>query len=131
MRLLYVEDDPMSRQIMEMLLRRGLGYEDVVIFEDSTDFTTRFAALNPPPQLIFLDIHMEPLDGFEMLNILRGHPNAKDCTIVALTASVMNEEVHALKRAGFDGAIAKPIKQNVFPNLMQQIINGESVWFIS
>jgi CheY-like chemotaxis protein len=131
MRLLYVEDDPMSRQILQMILTRGMGYQDVIVFEDSTDFEARFAALSPPPRIIFLDIHMEPLSGFEMLDILRTHPNATGATIIALTASVMNEEIHALRRAGFDGAIAKPIKQTIFPALLQQIINGESVWFIS
>lgn len=131
MRLLYVEDDPMSRQVMEILLKRGMGYEDVIIFEDSTDFEVKFTELDPAPEIIFLDIHMEPLSGFEMLNILRSHPQANDATIIALTASVMNEEVHALKRAGFDGAIAKPIKQQVFPDLLNRIINGDSVWFIS
>lgn len=131
MRLLYVEDDPMSREVMHMLLTYGMGYEDVILFEDSTDFEARFAALDPPPNLIFLDIHMEPITGFEMLKILRAHPNATDATIIALTASVMNEEVHALRRAGFDGAIAKPIKQNVFPNLVKQIVDGDSVWYIS
>lgn len=131
MRLLYVEDDDFSRQILKMLLTRGMGYDDVIVFEDSTDFEDRYASLDPPPDLIFLDIHMDPIDGFEMLNILRQKESGQAATIIALTASVMNEEIHALKRAGFDGAIAKPIKQKVFPDLLQRILNGDSVWYIS
>jgi CheY-like chemotaxis protein len=127
---LYVEDDMMSRQIMLMMLKRGLGYEHVTIFEDSTDFLSKLKALDPPPNIIFLDIHMEPDDGFTMLKQLRAEEAFKETKVFALTASVMNEEVNMLKTSGFNGAIAKPIQQSVFPQLMKRIMAGENVWHI-
>ena len=131
MRILYVEDDMLSRQILELILTRALGFEDVVVFEDSTDFAARYDDLEPAPDLIFLDIHMEPWDGFEVLDYIRSTDSGQQATIIALTASVMNEEIVALKRAGFDGAIAKPIRQEVFPALLQRIIQGDVVWYVS
>ena len=50
--------------------------------------------------------------------------------VVALTASVMSEEVARLKRRGFDGAIAKPLNVEAFPDLIARIMEGESVWYI-
>jgi CheY-like chemotaxis protein len=127
---LYVEDEAMSRMVMEILMVRGLGYDNLYIFENSEQFIERIAALPQTPQFFFLDIHVQPHSGFEMLAMLRQHPDFWNARVIALTASVMNEEVDLLKRSGFDGAIAKPIDQIVFPDLLNQILDGEEVWNI-
>src|SRR5687768_2584523 len=126
---LYVEDDALSREIMEMLLG-ALGYTELVIFEDSHDFVTRLDKLDIVQNVIFLDIHIKPHDGFEMLKMLRHHPRLGGQKIIALTASVMNEEVIRLQQAGFDGAISKPLDFDEFPSLLEQILNGERIWHI-
>jgi len=126
--ILYVEDDPQSRIIMQVLLVEALGLENVTIFEDSADFLSRAHALNPKPDLIFLDIHVRPHTGFEMLAMLRGDDVFQDTPVLALTASVMNEEVIKLRTSGFNGVIAKPIDQDLFPQMMQRVLNGEEIW---
>ena len=128
--VLYFEDEPMSRMVMEMLLKRGLGFDDVTIYADSADFENRVASLKSTPDIVFLDIHIEPYSGFEMLNMLRQNPRFNQSRIIALTASVMNEEVQMLQDAGFDGAIAKPLDQTVFPQLLERILEGEDIWSI-
>ena len=128
---LYVEDEPFSRKIMEMIILRGLRYERIHLLENSEQFSQRLEELTPRPNVIFLDIHMKPLNGFQMLEVLRRHPDYRDKRIIALTASVMNEEVELLKQAGFDGAIAKPIDQSSFPMLLNQILSGQPVWNIA
>ena len=128
---LYVEDEPFSRKVMEMIILRGLHYEKLHLLENSEGFCERIEELMPRPNIIFLDIHMKPLNGFQMLELLRQHPDYRDKRIIALTASVMNEEVELLKQAGFDGAIAKPIDQGSFPVLLNQILSGQAVWNIA
>jgi CheY-like chemotaxis protein len=128
--ILYVEDDPMSREVMQILLVDLMGYSDVTILEDSTDFLTKVEALKTPPKVIFLDIHMQPVNGFDMLKLLRAHERYRTTTVVALTASVMNEEVNLLRNAGFDSCIAKPIDQRAFPEVLTRILNGERFWRI-
>jgi len=83
------------------------------------------------PNIILLDIHVAPHDGFEMLKMLRQNDQFARAKIIALTASVMNEEVEQLREAGFDGAIAKPLSIQTFPDLIQRVITGETVWHIS
>ena len=129
-RSVYFEDDMLSREVMHVCLTRGLGYQDVTIFEDSDDFERRLAELPARPDVIFLDIHMEPIDGFAMLRAIRQDKTCCDTKVIALTASVMNEEVKLLKEAGFDGVIAKPLDFDTFPSVMQRILNGEQVWHI-
>ena len=128
--ILYVEDEPMSRRVMEMLMKDTLGFSNLVIFEDSTDFVERLQELNPAPELILLDIHMTPHTGFEMLSMLREITQFQETPVVALTASVMNEEVQKLKAAGFDGCISKPIDLDEFPKALELVMQGEKIWRI-
>lgn len=129
--VLYVEDDSRSRRVMEMTLKREMGLSNVILFEDSTDFVPNVRTLTPKPDVIFLDIHVKPYDGFEMLHFLRGMPEYNGTPIVALTASVMNEEVQRLREAGFHSIIGKPVDLDTFPDLLQRILDGESVWHIN
>lgn len=126
--ILYVEDDPQSRIIMEVLLVEAMGLQNVTMFSESSDFLKRVHALNPKPDLIFLDIHVRPHTGFEMLAMLRDDPAFRETPVLALTASVMNEEVVKLRTSGFSGVIAKPIDQDLFPQLMQRVLDGEELW---
>lgn len=61
------------------------------------------ASLESPPDLIFLDIHVQPINGFEMLVLIRQNPAFVNVPVVALTASVMGEEVKRLREYGFTG----------------------------
>lgn len=128
--ILYVEDDAKSRQVMQLLLVRRMKLPDVTIFEDSTQFLERLQALDPAPGLIFLDIHVTPYSGFEMLAMIRQVEVLKAVPVVALTASVMNEEVQLLRSAGFTGCLAKPIDLETFPQTITQILAGEVLWRI-
>jgi CheY-like chemotaxis protein len=128
--VLYVEDDPQSRKLMHMLLKGRMGLTNINIFEDSTDFLARYQALQSKPDIIFLDIHMKPYDGFEMLEMLRKLDPDSKVPVIALTASVMNEEVHRLRTGGFNGCLAKPIDLTTFPDTLYRIISGEFIWRI-
>jgi CheY-like chemotaxis protein len=128
--ILYVEDDAMSRTIMQLLLVEVMRLEHVTIFADSYNFAERAAALVPTPDIVLLDIHVAPHSGFEMLVMLRALEAYQGARIVALTASVMNEEVQRLREAGFDGVIAKPIDQDTFPDLLARLYRGERLWRI-
>ena len=126
--VLYVEDDPRSRRVIELLLIREMHLEHVTILEDSSDFEQRVHALTPKPEVILLDIHVKPHSGFEMLKMLREMNDFGQVPIVALTASVMNEEVQKLKEVGFHSVISKPVDVDIFPSLLQRIAGGESIW---
>jgi len=128
--VLYVEDDANSRDVMRMILKMSMRLPTVTFFDNSQDFLNRLLAITPRPDIIFLDIHVKPITGFEMLTIIREQALFADVPVVALTASVMNEEIHKLRSAGFDGCISKPIDMEQFPEQMQRILNGEMIWRI-
>lgn len=129
--VLYVEDDPLSRKIVQLLLVNQMRLPHLHIFEDSTDFISNMRKLDPPPNLILLDIHMKPYTGFEMLEMLRKEAPYRNVPVVALTASVMNEEIRQLEQAGFDGCLGKPINLQSFPDAINRIWKGEKVWRVT
>ena len=127
---MYVEDDESSQEVMKRLLKR-LGYVDLTIFESSHNFLDRVHALPAAPDVIFLDIQIAPLNGHQMLALLRGDDTFKEAKIIAMTASVMSSEVKELRDAGFDGLIGKPILKRIFPELLEEILEGKAVWYVS
>lgn len=127
--ILYVEDEVRSRRVMQMMAA-SLNLTRLTIFEDSTNFEARLLALDPQPDVIFLDIHLTPIDGFALLKWLRTTERYQRMPIIAMTASVMSEEIHQLRTAGFDGCIAKPIDIDSFPESLRRICAGEQVWRI-
>ncbi len=126
---LYIEDDPMSREVLQFILEDDLGHK-VTIFPDSKDFMTRLEQLPQEPDLIFLDIHVAPHDGFEMLSMLRNSERYQKAHVVAMTASVMNEEIDKLRQAGFDSCLSKPVQFETFPQVLSRLLNGETIWRI-
>jgi CheY-like chemotaxis protein len=126
--LLCVEDDFSNRLVMKLLVEKTLNVKHYAIFEDSADFLSRVRNLPKRPDIILLDIHVSPLNGFQMLQEIRGDSVYFTTKVVALTASVMNEEVERLRKSGFDGAIGKPISLSTFPIAIERIMNGESIW---
>ena len=129
--LVYVEDDENSIFVMKMVVERVMKLPTLYVLQSGADFVQQVKGLGVIPDVFMLDIQMKPYDGVELLAMLRKDPQFKDCKVIALTASVTNEEVSLLKSGGFDGAIAKPLNIEVFPNLIARIINGEQVWYIA
>lgn len=127
---LYVDDDAYSCQVMQLVMRKVMGVERLVMFEDSSNFLRRAQALPQRPDVILLDIHVRPHDGFAMLSMLRSTPEFQNARVIALTASVMSEEIEQLRQHGFDGAIAKPLSVQTFPGLMQRVVAGDAVWHV-
>ena len=129
--LVYVEDDENSIFVMKMVVERVMKLPTLYVLQSRADFIQQVKGLGVVPDIFLLDIQMKPYDGVELLSMLRKDPQFKFSKVIALTASVTNEEVSLLKSGGFDGAIAKPLNIEVFPDLIARIINGEHVWYIA
>jgi two-component system sensor histidine kinase TorS len=128
--LVYVEDDQASIIVMKAIVERVMKLPTLHVLRSSADFLQEVRQLGLTPDLFLFDIQMDPYDGFDLLSILRNDPQYERSKVVALTASVMSEEVTRLKESGFDGAIAKPLDIEVFPDLIARIVGGERVWYI-
>ncbi|MCY1532640.1 Autoinducer 2 sensor kinase/phosphatase LuxQ [compost metagenome] len=71
--------------------------------------------------LVFMDIRMPGIDGFETTRIIRELPDAyyKSMPIIALTASTLHNEHQKFKESGMDGHVLKPFN----PNEIKEVLN--------
>jgi len=82
----------------------------------------------PRLDLILLDIHLPEEDGYKVLTRIREDDHFRDTRIVAITADITSENLARAQTAGFDGFLAKPIDVDQFPDQIQRILEGETIW---
>ncbi|MEP7293109.1 MAG: hybrid sensor histidine kinase/response regulator [Chloroflexota bacterium] len=103
--ILYIEDDPASRSLVERTLRYG-GYR-VLIADCGLDGID--SARREVPDLILTDINLPDMNGREITTMLRGDPRFSTTPIVALTAQTLSEHRELALAAGLTGYMTKPI----------------------
>ncbi|HWH43309.1 MAG TPA: response regulator [Thermoleophilaceae bacterium] len=103
--VLIVDDDPFIRRLIATTLE-DVGSYDLCQASDGEE-ALRVAAENRPA-LIFLDIDMPKLDGVSACRELRGIEEAREATIVMLTAASGDEMQRAAREAGADLFLTKP-----------------------
>ena len=70
--------------------------------------------------LVFMDLHMPNIDGFEACSIIRQtNPNIP---IVALTAAVLKDEVQKALDAGMNSHLAKPLEHVQLKNVLNRYL---------
>ncbi|AYV57936.1 PAS domain S-box protein [Leptospira kmetyi] len=127
LRILIVDDMEKNTELLKLLLSKEghtitsalSGEEAVQIYAEETF------------DLIFMDVQMPGIDGHETARIIRFHEmqeNVQRTPIIALTASVFQEDRDAAKESGMDGFVAKPID---LPELLSEMaavlhLNGVS-----
>ncbi|GJM61460.1 PAS domain S-box protein [Persicobacter diffluens] len=74
------------------------------------------------PDLVLMDIRMPKMDGYEATRIIKGDPDVGHIPVVALTASVMQEDQNKVFEAGCDGLLRKPISADVLMQEMAQYL---------
>lgn len=108
--LLIVDDVPENLGFLCDLLS-GNGY--LVRAANSGSAALRYAALDPAPALILLDVMMPDIDGYEVLKRLREGEATRDIPVIFLTALGDPENVARGLKLGAADYIAKPIQPEV------------------
>ena len=108
MRILIAEDDPVSRRMLEITLKRW-DYE-VVVTENGADALAVLESAETPP-LAILDVMMPGLDGMEVCRRIRRAPTQNPPFIILLTAKDRKENVVAGIEAGANDYLTKPFNR--------------------
>ncbi len=105
-RILIVDDNRDAAETLAMLLSLN-GHEVRLAFEGNSalDVAREFG-----PELVFLDIGMPGMDGYQVARALRADLKVRDSTLVALTGWGQEEDRRQSREAGFDHHLVKPVE---------------------
>ncbi len=105
-RLLVVEDRPESQRLLTSLLTQlgfavrtaDNGLEALDVWQDWR------------PHLIWMDIRMPVMNGYEATRRIKAMPNGQDTVIIAISASVLAEQKALMLASGCDDFVRKPFR---------------------
>jgi CheY-like chemotaxis protein len=117
-RILVVEDNERNLK----LVRDVLQYAGFEVLEARTGERGVELALQCRPDLVLLDLKLPGIDGEQALQQLRDDDRTCRIPVVALTASVMQQDRARVLRAGFDGHLEKPISVRAFPGQVLEFL---------
>ncbi len=120
--ILIVDDVPYNRQLLTAYLEE---FNFQLMEAENGEMAVELARLYHP-DLIFMDIRMPGMNGYEATTILKSEEKTKKIPIIALTASTMHSEVDRLK-ALFDGYLRKPVQKRSLLNEMMRFIPFEHI----
>src|SRR5205085_6062081 len=112
---ILVADDVMENRLLLTKLLGPFGFE----VREAEDGRAALAAWESwRPDLVFLDIQMPELDGYEVARQVRAAEGPRSASvIVALTASAFEHERAAILASGCDEFVAKPFLESTIVEL--------------
>jgi len=120
-KVLLVEDNRINQQVARELLE-GAGLEVVVA---ETGAGAIQALQTEQFNLVFMDIQMPDLDGYQVTRMVRKDPRFKQLPIIAMTAHAMVSDREKCLAAGMNDHLPKPVDPSALYELLCQWITPE------
>jgi len=102
--VMIVDDEPTVRLLLETTMQGG-AYRMLTAGDGEEALAV---ARRYHPTVIFMDVSMPKLDGFETCRQLKNDPTTRDIRIVMLTAKAQAEDRARGAQVGVDAYITKP-----------------------
>ncbi len=126
-RIFIVEDNTMNRVAYQMILKLS----GAVLEFDRWGRDTLYRLKGFEPDLIIMDLMITGgRSGFDIFDEIRKQPEYNAVPIVAISASEPAVALPLCREKGFAGYIVKPIEDELLPDQLIRLINGEQVWYI-
>jgi CheY-like chemotaxis protein len=123
---LLVEDDEVDiknvqrafkkNNINNSLFVAGNGEEALEMLRGESE-----SPVNPPPEVILLDLNMPKMGGLEFLQELRKDPRFKSLSVFVLTTSDVERDMIAAYNFNIAGYILKPLEFDQFMNTIKTL----------
>lgn len=102
--LVFCEDDPTIRRLIGAALRASP--HEIHVVADGTEGLALIERLRPAA--VFTDVAMPGLDGFALLDAIRGHPVLAAIPVILVTASLQRAQSEEGYRRGATAILGKP-----------------------
>lgn len=128
--ILLVEDNPDDVLITKRAFKKGKiknklytvenGIEAVKFLKKEDDYSDA-----PTPALILLDINMPLMNGFQVLEKIKGDPKLRSIPVIMLTTSERDSDIDRAYALGCNSYIVKPVN---FQKFLDVVINAQEYW---
>lgn len=131
-KVILIDDEPLARQLLGSLLK---GHQQFDVVCECADGFDGFKAIQEhQPDMVFLDVQMPRLNGFEMLELLDAPPSVVFCTafdeyaMKAFEAHAVDYLLKPVTKDRFDKAIQKFLQQAGNPATAIKTLADEQVF---
>jgi len=127
MKILIVDDDPVSRAVLGRIIEAAPEHQ----VTEAVDGEAAWTLLDDPARsfdVVFLDLGLPEADGFEVFKRIRGSPLLRSTAVVLCTAA--NDRATVVKAVGLGAKhyIVKPCTPEVVNTKLQQIRDSATPW---
>lgn len=123
-RILIVDDKQINRKLLVQLLN-PLGFE----LQEASNGMEAIAIWNEwEPHLIWMDLRMPVMDGYEAIKQIKATTKGQATAVIALTASVLEEERAVVLSAGCDDFMRKPFRETEIFEMMHKHIGVRYIY---
>ncbi|MGB3536226.1 MAG: response regulator [Microcoleaceae cyanobacterium] len=123
-RILVVDEVSENRLLVKKLLE-PVGFK---VYEAENGLVAIEAWECYSPQLIWMDMRMPVMNGYEAARQIKAKPNSEKTVIIALTASAIPEEEQEIFSAGCDDILRKPFKAGNLLDKMAQYLGARYIY---
>jgi two-component system alkaline phosphatase synthesis response regulator PhoP len=120
-KILICDDEPYIRLLIEQTLEE-LGEQGVEIITASNGAEALEIVEGKKPGLVFLDVMMPRVNGFEVCRIIKFDLQMKDVYVVILTAKGQTIDRSLGEQVGADSYMTKPFDPDEMVNLAKRVL---------
>jgi len=122
--ILVIDDNHLNLKIIEKMLKEkkikvvaaSSGQEGLAILRKNKEF-----------DLLFLDVHMPDMDGFETAEIIKNEIDAPRMTIVMFTSVDIRDRIKVIKELNIKEYLIKPVKRKELFDFIRKVILKENL----
>ncbi|MEO5959850.1 MAG: response regulator, partial [Opitutaceae bacterium] len=135
--ILLVEDDPDDVFLMQRALKQAHVANPLQFATDGQQAQDYLSGTgpyqdrikHPLPDLVFLDLKLPFIHGFEVLAWVRDHPELGRIPVVILTSSPEERDIQQARRLGARSFLVKPPSAQMLSDLMKSLTHDQPVEF--
>jgi CheY-like chemotaxis protein len=127
--ILAAEDTPSDVELFEIALKKCGNVRSLQIVRDGQEVIDYLQGHHPfttnkrePPNVIFMDLKMPRLTGFEVLQWLRKHPECSVIPVVIMSSSSLEDDVLQAYRLGANAFFEKPTNFEQLQSIIRSIL---------
>lgn len=121
--ILMVEDNTINQSVVIALLENT--EIEITIANNGQEALDIIENLYKSIDLIFMDIEMPIMDGYETIKRLRENSNYDNIPVIALSGNMMSKDIEKTKEAGMVAHLGKPMNVNSFYELLLKYIQSK------